>query len=331
MNRQRVANDDSYRFVRQVCFFLLTIPRRTLPVKAKTIAMGLGTVVFGMSMTCLTTPAPGQKQKAPPLKIGVVNTLFRDTAPAKVQTLIPELQNLLREQTGLGGEVIIAGDSQDLGKRLDDNVFRLGVFHGFEFAWARQKHPNLKPLVIAVNRQRTLKAFVAVLNENKAASLDDLKGKAISIPRGSREHCLLFLERELGKLKTDRKDFFGKITQHANAEEALDDILRDKVQAALVDNVGLEIYDQVKPGCYARLKMVAQSEAFPPDVLAYRQGAVEDATLAKVKTGMISAQTNPRSKEQMALWKLTGFELVPANYDTMLDGVLKLYPAPEEK
>ena len=299
-------------------------------------AIGLAALALSLALVLgsatLASNAPAQQKQQPPLKLGMVSSLFHDLPDSKVQALLPELQNLMREQTGLQGEVLTAGDAQDLGKQLNDNAVQLGVFHGFEFAWARQSYPKLKPLLIAVNRQQhSLKAFVAVLDENKATALADLKGKVISIPERCPAHCLLFLERELSAMGIEQKDFFSKVVHHTSVEDALDDILRDKVQAALVDGAGLANYDQVKPGCFVRLKMLKQAEGFPPGVVAFREGALDEATLAKFKAGMIGANTTTRGKEQMAQWKLTAFEGVPADFEAMAADILKRYPAAKGK
>jgi ABC-type phosphate/phosphonate transport system substrate-binding protein len=283
-----------------------------------------------LGLLALTSWGPAE-QKQPPIKIGIVSSLFRDLADAKIQTMIPEFQALMREQTGLDGEVVTAGDTFDLGKRLNDKAVQLGVFHGIEFAWAQQAYPELQPLLIAVNRHGNLKAFVAVLNENKANSLADLKGKILSIPSRCPEHCHVFLDHELRAMGVTAKDFFAKIVQHSNAEDALDDILRDKVQAVLVDGEALENYDQVKPGCYARLKMVAKAEGFPPGVVAIRKGGLDNGTVAKLEKGMLTASTTVGGKEQLALWKLTRFEKLPADFPAMEKDIAKRFPPAKTK
>jgi ABC-type phosphate/phosphonate transport system substrate-binding protein len=262
------------------------------------------------------------------VKIGMVSSLFRDVPPALVQALTPPFQSLLRDQTGMEGDILLAGDAHDVGKLLDDNQVQLGVFHGFEFAWARAKYPDLKPLVIAVNRHKSLKAHIVVRNDCGAVNLDDLKGKVISVPRRSRAHSLLFFERELAKTGCEAKGFFGDIVAHASIEDALDDVIRDKVQAVLVDGLALETYGDVKPGCHVRLKMLKDSETFPPGVVAYREGGADAATLRKFKDGMITAHETSRGKELMGLWKLTAFENVPANFSQTLDTILQAYPPP---
>jgi ABC-type phosphate/phosphonate transport system substrate-binding protein len=296
-------------------------PKRVIP--------GLAALAVGLAV--LAARAPGQQAQSPPgaVKIGMVSSLFRDLPPSLIQVLTPPFQSLMREQTGLEGELVTVGDSQDLAKRLNDKQVQLGVFHGFEFAWAQQKHPELKPLVIAINRHRTLRAFVVVREDSTAAGLADLKGKTLSQPRRSREHCLLFLDHECRALGAEPKEFFGKVVNHNSTEDALDDVLRDVVQAALVDSVALESYQQIKSGCFARLKILKQSEVFPAAVVAYRNGVLDEATLGKFRDGMISANQSVRGRELMAMWKLTAFEKMPADFQKTLDNILKAYPAPE--
>jgi ABC-type phosphate/phosphonate transport system substrate-binding protein len=298
-------------------------PRRILPSFAA-VALGLA---------LLPDAVPAQEAQAPPapLKIGLVNSLFRDVPAGMAQIVAPPFQRLMRDQTGLEGEVVFAGDAQDLGKQLNDKQVQLGVFYGFEFAWAQQRYPDLKPLVVAVAKQRTIKAYLVVRNDSTAVSLADLKGKAVSVPRRSREYTHLFLDRELAKMGTDQKDFFATVVHHPSIEDALDDILRDKVQAALVDAIALENYEQVKPGCYVRLKVLAQSESFPPGVVAYRDGALDTSTLSRFKDGMIAANQTVRGKELMALFKLAAFETVPSDLNQTLDNILKVYPPPKAK
>ena len=57
------------------------------------------------------------------------------------------------------------------------------AFHGFEFAWEQNKHPELKPLVIVVKGQATkLTAQVIVANDSSITKLEDLKGQPLPVP-----------------------------------------------------------------------------------------------------------------------------------------------------
>src|SRR5580765_5330993 len=188
-----------------------------------------GLAAFAVATALLPAAAPGQQAQSPTatVKIGMVSSLFKDIPPALVQMMTPLFQSLMREQTGLDGQVITTGDALDLGQRLNDKAVHLGVFYGFEFAWAQQKYPDLRPLMVALSRHRSLKAFLMVRDDNTSATLADLKGKVLSVPRKNKEHTLLFLDRELSVLGTNQKEYFAKVEAHASAEDALDDIIRD--------------------------------------------------------------------------------------------------------
>jgi ABC-type phosphate/phosphonate transport system substrate-binding protein len=290
--------------------------------------------MFGLTalaaLLSLGAPVAQSQEKKPPekVKIGMAASLFRAMSQETIDTMMPTFQTLVRNQTGMEADMLKIDNVDELGKQLNDGKIRLGVFHGFEFAWVQQKYAELRPLVIAINRQRILHAYLVVRDDSKAANLADLKGKVLALPQKTREHCLLFLDRECQNMKSDAKDFFGKIVTHDSIEDALDDILRDKVQAALVDGVALELYEQVKPGCFARLKVLKKSVAFPANVVAYRQGAIAEATLAKFRSGMITANETERGKELMSKFRLTSFEGVTKDYEKSLAGILKEYPTP---
>jgi ABC-type phosphate/phosphonate transport system substrate-binding protein len=283
--------------------------------------------IAGLALFALAWAAPASQEQPGAITIGMGSSMFRDLTPAKVDSIIPEFEGLFFDLTGLKGRIVRAGDSADVAKKLHEKVVLVGVFQGFEFAWARQSYPDLKPLVIAVERQRSLKAMVVVLKDNKAKSLTDLKGQVLSIPNRCPEYCHLFLQRELGTLGSDQKEFFGKVLEHPSAEDALDDLLRNKVQAVLVDGNSLDLYAEVNPGRHARLRTLTSAEGFPPGLMAYREGGLDQATLVKIKKGLMNASTTVKGKEQLVQWRLSGFEEVPADYEKMLADILKRYPA----
>ncbi|MCC6419876.1 MAG: PhnD/SsuA/transferrin family substrate-binding protein [Gemmataceae bacterium] len=292
--------------------------------------IGLGLVLVaslvGLTPRAFATSEAGAETAT---RIGLVSSLFRDLSPALVQFAAQPLSALIREQTGLSGQAVVAGDPMKLGRMLADGQVHFGVFHGVEFAWAQEKYPELRPLVIAINRQRHLRACLVVRQDSDVKGFACLKGKRVALPRRSREHCHLFIERACLKRSTTPKDLFDEVVIHPDIEKALDDVLRGKVAAAVVDNVSLESYEALKPGCYARLKIAQQSPIFPAAVIAYRQGSLDDAILARFRAGLLRAHQNPRSRELMFAWRLTAFEPVPADYQQTLNNIRKAFPAPE--
>src|SRR5438874_3259665 len=215
------------------------------------------------------------------IRIGLVRTLFRDTPASLVDVLSQPLKTLMQSQTGMSGELSVTGDAFDLSKKLKEHTVQLGVFHGFEFAWARQRNPGLKALVVVVCHHRQLHAHLVVRKDSPASCCADLKGKSVAIPLGSREHCHLYLQRRCPGAGADPKKFFAEITTPGSTEEALDDVIDGAVQAAIVDRFALDQYQQDKAARCNRLRIPCQSEMFPTGVVAYQEGSLDEATLRR--------------------------------------------------
>jgi ABC-type phosphate/phosphonate transport system substrate-binding protein len=274
-------------------------------------------------------PAPAREDARPAaVRIGLVNSLFRDTPEPIMQIAMRPFKAILEAQTGVTGQIVAGGDAEDLAGQLKDDKVQLAVFHGVEFAWAREKQPTLKPLLIAVNHHRELHALLIVRKDAKAAGCDDLQGRAVALPRLSREHCLLFLERRCTPAGSTPEKKFSKVTTPSTAEDALDDVVDNEVQAAVIDAVDLEAYQKNKPGRAAKLKTLLKSETFPCAVIAYNPGALSDTMLQRFRDGMVDANNNEKGQALLKICRITGFEDVPADYEEMLSDISKAYPPP---
>lgn len=277
----------------------------------------------------LITAARAENEiRAVPIRIGLVNSLFRDIPQPMVTTMMQPFGAIMESQTGLAGKMVPAGDARHLGQLLAEDKVHLGVFHGVEFGWARLKYPQLRPLVIAVNQQRHLQALIVVRADASANVFTGLKGKKIALPAHSREHCHLYLQHCCKEHGQEPKSFFSQVTTPDNVEDALDDLVDSLVDAAVVDNVSLDCYRHRKTARCARLKVLQQSAIFPAAVVAYHPGALDDDTLQKFRDGMINANKSTLGRQFMTLWKLTAFEPIPADFDQTVTAILKTYPPP---
>ncbi len=275
-------------------------------------------------------PAGGSAEHLSSVRIGLVGSLFRDTPEPMVQLMIRPFKSLLESQTGVTGQVVTSGDADVLGRQLKDDEVQLGVFHGVEFAWARAKTPELKPLLIAVNEQRNLHALLVVRKDSTVKSAGELRDKAIALPRLSREHCRLFHERRCPRrcCKT------GEVAPECatgDFEDTLDAVFEDQVGAAVVDAADFNAYAKLKPGRAAKLRVLQESEAFPCAVVAYVPGALPVELLERFREGMIAAKSSPRGRQLLEMCRITRFESVPPEYDQMLVAIAKAYPPPGAK
>ena len=192
--------------------------RRTVAAAIWAIAAALG--AFQASLPAEETAEEATSRRSDSVRIGMVDSLFREVPKPMLPIVMQPFATLMQQQTGLTGQIIADGEYTNLSQDLATDKVHLGVFHGVEFAWARLKHPELKPLMIAVVQQPHLRAYLIVRSDFEANSLADLKGSELALSRGTREHCRLFLDKYCRKEGHEPKQFFAKISTPANPEDA---------------------------------------------------------------------------------------------------------------
>jgi ABC-type phosphate/phosphonate transport system substrate-binding protein len=296
--------------------------RRSMRFSKWTYAAILGTL--GLILTLSHVHADNANY----VRIGLVNSLFRDTSEPLMQIIMRPFKSLMETQTGMSGQLVAGGDAQHLGQRLKEGEVHLGIFHGVEFAWAKAKFPQLKPLLIAVHKQPFLRAHLIVRADSSIHNVDDLKGRLVGLPNLSREHCWLFLERRCVPADQTPDKFFGRVSRPRDAAYAIDDVIDGALQAAVIDDAELSAYRKQYPEQSAKVKNLIESESFPCAVIAYYPGILPDNLLDQFRTGMLTAKESRRGQQMMHLCRITSFEDVPNNFDKMLEDIAKAYPPP---
>jgi len=280
---------------------------------------GMGVVAVAVTWALGMPPghAPAAEKTNGAIRIGLTGSLFREMPPSLVQVLSQPLKALMESQTGMAGELEMAGDAEDMARKLKEGKLHIAVMHGVELAWARKVNPDLKPLVIAVAHHRQLHAHLVVRKDNPAGGAADLKGKKLALPRLSREHCHLYRERRCPE---------AEVTRPGCAADALDDVLDNVAQAAVLDRYGLDQYQERFPDRLGELRVLHQSEAFPASAVVYHAGALDDETLRRFREGLVAASRSDRGKELLKMCRITGFEEVPADYEENLTAIIRAYP-----
>lgn len=266
--------------------------------------------------------AHGQDAKSP-LSIGIAPSMLKDLSAGQQTFITGEFPLLVKQFTGLDGNLVRAKDVGALARRVEAGDDPFGVFQGVEFAWVRAKHPELKPLLVSTYHKARNRGLLVVKKDAAYAKFADLRGKDLSLLREGKEHCRLFAIKGAGG---DLAKFFGKVDVPANAEAALDAILLGKVAAAIVDEVSLEIYKDVNPGRHDRLKIIEQSQPFPPGVIVYHPKKASPGLVEQFRAGMLRANQSERGRDVMSSFKITAFDNVPAEFDGWLGDILKEYP-----
>ncbi len=265
-----------------------------------------------------------------PVQIGLIRTMFRDTPEAIIATLTRPLRSLLETQTGMQGEWKIVSDALTTARQLENGELHLAVLHSFEYGWARQANPKIRALVVANRVSRDSRFALVVGRDSAAKTPADLKGTRLAIPLLTREPGHLFLDVKCCA-NCPPADFFKATLAAGDAEEALDQVILTEADGALVEKSALDAYLKAKPKQVKNLRILALSEDFPNGVLVYREGQLPEETLQAFRTGLLNANSNPKSRTLLKLAQLNGFDRVPASYEAEIEELPNGYPAPAKR
>jgi ABC-type phosphate/phosphonate transport system substrate-binding protein len=294
--------------------------------------MGMVALIVGLVPILISrVPAAAKITPPDPIKVGMICSLFHDIPKPLVEMMLKPFQALMEAQTGMHGQVVASGDADTLGRQLSEGEVHLGVFHGIEFAWARLKYPELQPLVVAMSEQRQQRACLVVRQDCDVTSLAGLQGKSLALPCQSRVHCRMIVERRCQCCGQPPKNYFSQLTSPGNQEDALDDVVDGVVQATVVDGRAFDSFHDRKPGRWAKLKVVQESEIFPAAVIAHKPSMLDSATLQCVRTGLLTAHQTRQGYNLLAFAGINGFKNVPEDYEAALTGIVKVYPPPSKE
>jgi ABC-type phosphate/phosphonate transport system substrate-binding protein len=272
--------------------------------------------------------APGQQTaKLDSIRIGISGALGLGAESGKEEAAADNLRSFIKSETGFDNEIVQQKGWRELAEKLAGGGVQLGVFQGYEFAWAREKYPKLQPLALAINVHRYREAHVVTAKTAKAADFAALDGQVLALPKVGQAHLALFVERQSQANGKALNKFFSRVTSPDNIEDALDDAVDGAVGAAVVDRVGLEAYKRRKPARFSRLKEVARSGQLPPPLVAYQEGLNPD-TLKRFQEGLLNARRKEKGQKLLNLFHLTGFETAPSDFDQFLAATRKAYPPP---
>lgn len=264
------------------------------------------------------------------IRVGIVQSMFPAEEAKKFDVTAANYKDVLKEQSRLNGEPVLVDSLDDLLKQLAEGKVQLGGFQGFEFAWLKQRHPELEPLLLATPSADTLHAVIVVNSDNSAASLADCRGKKLTLARDVRGDTRQFLARRCRQITIPLKDMFGDAIEAESAESALDKVVDGTAQVVAVDRGAWKMFERRKPGRAAKLKVIETSEPFLPSVVAYMRGKLDADVAQKFRDGMSTCHTTPKGKHLVSQIKIVKFETVPADFDKKLAESLKANPPPEK-
>jgi len=261
-------------------------------------------------------------------RIGVSKSMFRDVPPALAKLAGQPFQDLMREQTGLTGEIIQESDPLAMARSIEEGKFHMGVFPGHEFAWAKEKYPDLQPLICSIYRPREVQAVILVRYDCKATDLAGLNGCKLALAPTLKDHARLFLERK--RSEDMEGGNFCSTEKASNVHDAINKLLDSEVDVTVADSADWSYFEKLYPGAAKNLKILAKSEEFPPTVLVFKKGALPEPVLVKIRDGFLSAHEASKAARIMKIIRIERFSIIPDGYDESLRVCRKSYPKPLE-
>ena len=276
-------------------------------------------------LACADPTSGARQAKLDFLHIGSSGSLTSEKEN-KEKAALESLREFIKEETGFDNDITRQKDWRELTDKMTKGKLHLGVYQGYEFAWAKEKEPKLEPLAVAVNIYPYPVVYVATKKANKAKSFADLQGQTLGIPETGQGYLRLYAERQAEAAGKKLNTFFSKVVPYETVEDAIEAVLEGKATAAVIDRAGLETYKQRKPGRFKRLKSIAHSEPFPPAVVAYYDTVLDEATRQRFKKGLLGAADKEKGQMMLTLFKISRFENVPKDFDKVLAQTRKAYP-----
>lgn len=300
-----------------------------------TLLLSMQRRLFGKRLLCVTaclawlTFALAEVRPEPPpktLRIGLTPIINLETNQGQGKSSTAPLRDFIKQETGLDSQILPQKSWQELAQKMVNKQLDIGVFEGYEFAYAKSQFPSLQALALAANGSDSQTAYIVARKDSSATGFAPLQGQNIALPPTSNGFPWYFVEHLTQGIGKKPEAFFGKIVKSDNAEDALDDVVDGVVGCAVVDRAALEAYRRRKPGRMAQLKDVVHSEQVPVSVIAYVEGALDKTTLDRFRNGLIKANQNDRGQTLLTMFRLTGFNPPPANFEQMLSATRKAYP-----
>ncbi len=209
---------------------------------------------------------------------------------------------------------------------MSKGELHVGVFQGFEYAFAQEQYPDLKPLAVAVNVYVYPVVYMVAGKDDQAKDFAGLQGQSVAMVQDGAGYIDLYVRHQCKAAGKKPEEFFSRIAKRDNFEDLIDDVVDGTSNAGAADRAALEAYKRRKPGRFGRLKPVAQSQPLPPAVIAYYGNYIDEATRRQFRDGLLNASNKDKGQTMLTLFRLTGFQTPPSDFDQVLAATRAAYP-----
>src|SRR5580704_11363918 len=105
------------------------------------LSLPLLLATLGIAVPCVSL-SYGRQSKVDVLRIGSTGSLVAPSQRDQEKGALNTLQSLIKDETGLDNAVIRQHDWRELADKIAQRKLEIGVFLGYEFAWAQEQDPK---------------------------------------------------------------------------------------------------------------------------------------------------------------------------------------------
>jgi hypothetical protein len=118
----------------------------------KAVCAGIAAALVVLPL--VASPGRADTNKIPVLHIGATEAVVEENVPEGSNDTAVEAAygQFIQDATGFGSDIVALENHEVLAERLASGKLQLGLFMGYEFAWAQDRHPKLKVLALSVNQ-----------------------------------------------------------------------------------------------------------------------------------------------------------------------------------
>jgi len=186
-----------------------------------------GSAAAVVALLLVAGPSRADTEKITVLPIGATETFVEENVPegSDEKAVEATYQRFIQVVTGCPSDIVALENHEVLAKRLASGKLQLGVFMGYEYAWAQARHPKLKVLAVGVNDHLCQYPALVVHRDGPISALADLQGKTLALPRWGQGYGRLFVAAQSRLAGQDPGAFLGHIDSFEDAETPLDEVV----------------------------------------------------------------------------------------------------------
>jgi ABC-type phosphate/phosphonate transport system substrate-binding protein len=282
-------------------------------------------------------PASAQEKDEPAiLKVRLYGSILPGYSRSDAKAFSEPMLKLIGRNLGIAPELEIAdGTTPDdlfaFGKKLDSGEYHLGAVWGIEYAWLREKYPNLKAnsIFVSGSKENVTRTLVLVNKDSRFKTVADLKGKRLAVSKDMPLMDRVSLQAIIRDAKLDPKGFFVRDKPLGNVRLAAAAVRNGKADCVAMTSSTYFRLKELQPGLAGDLIELKAGPAFPAIAIVGSPEVFQRARKnlwADLQTQFLTVHNTPEGKDCLSFWRFQGFASPDSDYQREVGEAGRRFP-----